>query len=153
MFSETDQKFMLEALKEAHLAFECGEIPVGAIITKDGRIIGRGHNVVAMTNDISGHAEINAIKDASKTLNDWRLTDCTIYITLEPCYMCQGAIYLSRIKRIVYATSYHKEFLYGSNDLFLSPKLAYYPIVESGLLKEKSETILKHYFKNIRNIS
>ncbi len=150
MFTKEDTEFMLEALKEAKIALLSDDVPIGAIITLNGQIIGRGHNLSDSRNDITLHAEMNAIKDAQKNIGNKRLDEATIYITLEPCYMCQGAIYLSKIKRIVYALKNEKENLYSSSDLFLSPNLAYYPTIESGLLKEESKDLLNKYFQKKR---
>ena len=96
----TDQKFMLLALKEAQKSYNKEEIPVGAVIVKDGQIIARGHNLKETKNDTTNHAEIIAIKKASKKLKSWRLIDCEMYVTLEPCSMCAGALINARIKKI-----------------------------------------------------
>lgn len=136
--------FMLEALKEANTAFLKGEIPVGCVIVKDGKIIGRGHNTREIANDISGHAEINAIKDAESFLKTWKLDCCDLYVTLEPCMMCCGAIKDARIKQL----------FYGSKDIdnggaFL---IAQSVVIQGPILENECSEILKLYFKNKRNM-
>lgn len=96
--------YMRIALEQAEIAFKYGEVPVGAIIVKDNKIIGLGHNYKETSKDVTQHAEINAIKEASKSLNDWRLNGCDMYVTLEPCPMCAGAILQSRISRLFIGT-------------------------------------------------
>ena len=99
------KKYMIEALKEAKKAFELGEVPIGAVIVKDNKIISRAFNKKESSNLATSHAEILAINKACKKLNNWRLLDCTLYVTVEPCLMCCGAIIQSRIKKVVYGTS------------------------------------------------
>lgn len=96
--------FMEEAIKEAEKAFEKGEVPIGAVIIKDNEIIGRGHNIKELTKDVTAHAEIIAIKEAEKYINDWRLTGCEMYVTVEPCPMCAAAIVQSRISKLYIGT-------------------------------------------------
>ena len=105
---------MTLALSVAREALEFGEMPIGAVVVKDGQVIGKGFNKTITDGDPSAHAEIIAIRDAAKTLGDWRLTDCEIYVTLEPCIMCTGAILLSRIKRIHFASYDPKDGSCGS---------------------------------------
>lgn len=100
-----NEKFMFAAIKEAKKAYNIGEVPVGAIIVKNNKIIARAFNKIEITNDSTNHAEILAIKKASKKINNWRLVDCDLYVTLEPCEMCKGAIINSRIKNIYYLIS------------------------------------------------
>lgn len=104
-YTHEDKRWMLEAIAEAMKAEEKAEVPIGAVIVKHGEIIGRGHNLRETTADPTAHAEIIAIKQASERLNAWRLTDCDLYVTLEPCPMCAGAILQSRIRRVVYGTA------------------------------------------------
>lgn len=147
------QKFMKEAIKEAKKAYQKLEIPVGAIIVKDGKIIARGHNLKETKNDTTKHAEIIAIQKASKKLNSWRLLDCEMYITLEPCSMCAGAIINSRIKKIHIGTMDEKTGAAGSKlNLFDDYTFNHKVEVEAGILKDECQTILKEFFKNLRKI-
>lgn len=142
-----EEKWMKEALKEAKKAYGKLEIPVGAVIVKEGKIIARAHNLKETKQTATAHAEILAIEKANKKLNNWRLLDCDIYVTLEPCDMCMGAIISSRIKNIYIGTldpkkkqkidieKYKKE--YGVN-------------ITTGIMQEESEYILKDFFKKLR---
>ncbi|NUM88520.1 MAG: nucleoside deaminase [Bdellovibrionales bacterium] len=103
--SKVDQEFLAAALEEAHLAADHDDVPVGAVVVKDGRIIGRGHNRREADRDPSAHAEIVAIREAARTVGHWNLTGCTLYVTLEPCPMCAGAAVLSRLKEMVYGAT------------------------------------------------
>ena len=109
MIREEDRKWMLEAIEEAAKAEALNEVPIGAVIVKDGQIIGRGHNLRETSQDPTAHAEIIAIREASEALGAWRLLDSTLYVTLEPCPMCAGAIIQSRVKRVVYGTETLKQ--------------------------------------------
>ena len=145
------QKFMKEALKEAKKAFDKLEVPVGAIIVKDGKIISRAHNLKETKLDTTNHAEILAIQKASKKLETWRLNDCEMYVTLEPCSMCAGALINCRIKKVYIGTSDEKTGAVGSvfnlfNDYTFNHKVEY----EKGILKDECEEILKQFFKNLR---
>lgn len=104
-----NKKFMMNAIKEANKAYNINEVPVGAVIVKNNKIISRAYNKIEITNDSTNHAEIIAIKKASKKLNNWRLIDCDLYVTLEPCQMCKGAINNSRINNVYYLISKNKE--------------------------------------------
>ncbi len=151
MFNELDKSFMMVALKEAEDAYQEDEVPVGAVLVIDNKIIAKSHNKNFKNSTITRHAEINVIEEANQIIKSAYLNDATIYVTLEPCYMCLGAIYLSRIKRIVYATKYKKAEIYGDLDNFLlNPNLSYYPICEGGLFKKESEIILQKYFQKKR---
>ena len=152
-FNKKDPKhieFMELALEEAKIGFSIGEVPVGVVIVKNNKIISKAHNSKEATRSGIGHAEINAIKAAECYLKDWRLNDCTMYSTLEPCPMCAGAILHSRIKTCIYAAKDHK---WGAHDSKLNlfkknlfnhnTEMIYFELVESsGLLKE--------FFKSIR---
>lgn len=145
------EKFMKEALKEARKAYEKLEVPVGCVIVKDGRIIARAHNLKETKQDTTKHAEMIAIQKASKKLDAWRLLDCDMYITLEPCSMCAGAIINSRIRKVYIGTMDQKTGAAGSVlDLFKDFTFNHKVEIESGILKEECEEILKKFFKELR---
>lgn len=144
------EKFMKEALKEAHKAYEKLEVPVGAIIVKDGKIIARAHNLKETTTDTTKHAEILAIQKASKKLKSWRLLECEMYVTLEPCSMCAGAIINSRIKRIYIGAKDYKSGACGSVLNLFEYKFNHQVEYETGILAEECENILKKFFKMLR---
>ena len=142
---------MKQALKEAEKALKKLEVPVGAIIVKDNRIISRAYNLKEIKKDTTYHAEIEAIKKASKKLNSWRLNDCEMYVTLEPCTMCAGAIINSRIKKLYFGTSDEKTGACGSVlNLLEDYKFNHKVIVEKGILQKECEKILKDFFKDLR---
>ena len=145
------EKFMKEALKEAKKAFEKGEIPVGAVIVKDNKIIARAHNLKESKTNAVSHAEILAIQKASKKLNSWRLLDCKMYVTLEPCSMCAGALINARIKKLYIGTEDEKTGACGSKlNLLEDYEFNHKVEVEKYILKESSEKILKDFFKELR---
>ena len=145
------EKFMKEALKEAKKAYDKLEIPVGAVIVKDGKIIARAHNIKELKNDTTKHAEIIAIQKASKKLGAWRLNDCEMYVTLEPCPMCAGAIIQARIKKLYIGTMDEKTGACGSVlNLLEDYKFNHQVEVETGLLNNECEKILKDFFKDLR---
>ena len=147
------EKFMKEALKEAKKAYDKLEVPVGAIIVKDGKIIARAHNLKETRFDTTNHAEIIAIQKASKKLKSWRLLDCEMYVTLEPCSMCAGAIINSRIKKVYIGANDEKTGAVGSVlNLFEDYKFNHKVEFEKGIMKEDCENILKDFFKNLRKI-
>lgn len=142
---------MLEALKEAKKAYKKLEVPVGAVIVKNGEIIARAHNLKETKNDTTKHAEILAIQRASKILNAWRLENCEMYVTLEPCTMCAGAIINSRIKKVYIGTNDPKTGACGSilnlfEDYTFNHKVEY----KIGIMQEECEKILKDFFKYLR---
>ena len=146
-----EEKFMKEALKAAKKAYEKEEVPVGAVIVKDGKIIARAHNQKETKFDTTKHAEILAIQKASKKLNSWRLIDCEMYVTLEPCSMCAGALINSRIKKVYIGASDSKTGAVGSvfnllEDYTFNHKVEY----EKGVLQDECESILKEFFKELR---
>ena len=148
---EEKEKFMKEALKEAKKAYKKLEIPVGAVIVKDGKIIARGHNLKETKTDTTKHAEIIAIQKASKKLKSWRLLDCDMYVTLEPCSMCAGALINSRIRKVYIGASDEKTGAVGSvlnllDDYTFNHKVEY----EKGILQEECENLLKSVFKELR---
>lgn len=143
--------YMKEALKEAEKAYKKLEVPVGAIIVKDGKIIARGHNQKEEKTDTTKHAEIIAIQKASKKLQSWRLIGCEMFITLEPCPMCAGAIINSRIKKIHIGTMDEKTGAAGSKlNLFEDYTFNHTVEIEKGIMKQECETILKKFFKELR---
>jgi tRNA(adenine34) deaminase len=143
--------FMKEALKEAKKAYKKDETPVGAVIVKDGRVIARGHNEKELKNDPTNHAEIIAIRKACKKLNTWRLNECDMYVTLEPCAMCAGAIIQARVGRLFIGTSDPKAGAVGSViDILGVEKFNHKVDVCYGLLMEECSKILKDFFKELR---
>ncbi len=145
------EDYMREALNLAKEAAEHGDVPVGCVIAdKDGNIIGRGRNRREECSDATAHAEIEAIRQASKHFNDWRLSGCTIYVTLEPCPMCTGAIINSRIPTVVFGAREENSGSCGSViDLFYE-RYGHRPAVYSGILKNECGEILKNFFKDKR---
>ena len=145
------EKFMKEALKEAQKAYNKLEVPVGCVIVKDDKIIARGHNLKEIKNDTTMHAELIAIRKASKKLESWRLNDCEMYVTLEPCSMCAGAIINARIKKVYIGTLDEKTGAVGSVlNLFKDYTFNHVVDVEQGILQEECQQILKEFFKELR---
>ena len=143
---------MREALKEAEKARKLNEVPIGCVIVKDNKIIGRGYNRRMKDKNTLSHAELNAIKKASKKLKDWRLDDCEMYVTTEPCQMCAGAIVQSRIKKVYIGCMNPKAGCAGSiMNLLQVEEFNHQVEVESGVLEEECSGILKDYFKELRN--
>ncbi len=143
--------FMQEALKEAALAAESGEVPIGAVIVKDGVIVGRGRNCVESTKDPTNHAEMLAIQDACRNLGVWRLTGCDMYVTLEPCSMCAGAIVLARISRLFIGTADPKSGACVSlNNITTDDRLNHRVEQTIGLMQEECSGILKDFFRELR---
>ena len=143
---------MREALKEAKKAKKLNEVPIGCVIVKDGNIIGRGYNRRMKDKNTLSHAELNAIKKASKKLKDWRLDDCEMYVTTEPCQMCSGAIVQSRIKKVYIGCMNPKAGCAGSvMNLLQVEEFNHQVEIESGVLEEECSTMLKNYFKELRN--
>ena len=146
-------EFMQIALKEAKKAYDKLEIPVGAVIVKNGEVIAKAHNLKETKFDTTKHAEILAIQKASKKLESWRLLDCEMYVTLEPCSMCAGAIINSRIKKVYIGTWDEKTGAAGSVlNLFEDYKFNHKVEVEKGIMQEDCEKILKDFFKMLRKI-
>ena len=144
-------RFMKEAIKEAKKAELIDEVPIGCVIVCNDKIIARGHNVRETKKTPLGHAEIIAISKASKKLDKWRLEDCDIYITLEPCIMCAGAIIQSRIKRIIYGAHDFKGGALGSSiDVLSANNINHHPEVISGVLEKECSLIISNYFKQKR---
>ncbi len=142
---------MKAAYREAKRALLIDEVPIGAVIVRAGQIIARGHNKREKNNDPTAHAEIIAIKKAAKKLGSWRLTDCTIYVTIEPCAMCAGAIVLARIDTVIYGAPDPKGGALGSSfNLYEQSRLNHYPTVVHDILKEECSKIISEYFKTKR---
>ncbi len=147
----TDEKYMALALKEAKKALLIDEVPVGCIIVKDNKIIARAYNKRETSNDPTSHAEINAIRKACKKAKSWRLVGATLYVTLEPCSMCAGAILWSRIDRVVYGANDIKGGALGTTyNMYEIDNLNHYPKVTSGVLSDKCSQIISSYFKSKR---
>jgi len=147
------EKFMKEALKQAQKAYDKLEVPVGAVIVKDGKIIARAYNQKEEKQDTTNHAEIMAIKKASKKLGSWRLLDCDMYVTLEPCSMCAGALIQSRIRKVYIGTLDEKTGACGSVlNLLNDYKFNHNVEVETGVLKDECEGMLKKFFKELREL-
>lgn len=152
MFSKKVYDFMFAALQEAEQAFEEDEVPVGAVVTYENKIIGRGYNQVEKLKDPTAHAEMIAITSAANHLNNWRLDECDIYITLEPCIMCTGAILLSRVKNLNFSTFDSKFGACGSvYNLIEEKKYNHSLKVYSGIYETESKNLLGKFFQKIRN--
>ncbi|MCF4100407.1 nucleoside deaminase [Gillisia sp. M10.2A] len=143
-----DSYFMRKALQEAELAFEKGEIPVGVVVVIDNRIIARGHNLTEMLHDVTAHAEMQAITAAANFLGGKYLKDCTMYVTLEPCQMCAGALYWSQLSKLVFAATDHERG-YRKMGTKLHPKTK----VTSGIMEEETSSLLKRFFIEKRNLN
>lgn len=145
------EKFMKIALNEAKKAYNKGEIPVGAVIVKDDEVIAKAHNLKELKKDTTKHAEILAIQKASRKLDSWRLEDCEMYVTLEPCSMCAGALIQARIKKIYIGTMDYKTGACGSVlNLLGDYKFNHLVEVEKGVLADECEKIIKEFFKELR---
>ena len=146
-----DEFFMREALSLAHSAECLGEVPVGAVVVRDGEIIGRGFNSPIGESDPTAHAEIAALRDAARAIDNYRLPGCTLYVTLEPCAMCAGAILHARIARVVYGARDPKTGVHGSVvDLFAVERLNHHTQVEGGVLADECGRLLSGFFANRR---
>ncbi|WP_055078400.1 tRNA adenosine(34) deaminase TadA [Lagierella massiliensis] len=143
--------FMKEALKEAERAFELKEVPVGCVIVKDDEVIARAHNLVESLQNPLKHAELIAIEKASEKIKSWRLIDCELYVTLEPCAMCASAMVYSRIKKVYFGAYDIKRGFVGSVDnILLRPELNHRVSFEGGILKEESLNLMQNFFKDLR---
>lgn len=142
---------MAMAIAEAKKALKTGDVPVGAVIVRDGCVISSACNRKEKCNNPIKHAEINVIQSAVKKLKNWRLEDCTLYVTLEPCFMCAGAIQLSRIEKVVFGAYDRKNGAYGGIAEFQNISgLNHYPEIEAGILADECAALLKDFFKNLR---
>jgi tRNA(adenine34) deaminase len=146
-----DLTFMQIALEEAARAAAVGEVPIAALIVQDGRVLAQAHNYRELWQDPTAHAEVIAIRAAAKTLGTWRLTDTTLYVTVEPCSMCIGAIILARVSRVVFGAWDQKAGACGSLfDLPSEPKLNHQVAVTGGILEQESQALIQKFFKNLR---
>ena len=150
MMSE-EERYMKQALKQAKKAYDIDEVPIGCVIVQDGKIIARGYNRRNTDKSVLAHAEIAAISKACKKTGDWRLEDCTLYVTLEPCQMCAGAIVQARIPKVVIGAMNPKAGCAGSVlDLLHVPKFNHQVETYSGILGEECSTMLSEYFRRLR---
>ena len=147
----SDEIFMREALGLANCAAEAGEVPVGAVVVKDGTVVGRGYNRPVSGMDPTAHAEVVALRDAAASIGNYRLGECELYVTLEPCAMCAGAIMNARISRVVYGAADPKSGACGSVvDLFLENRLNFHTTVAGGVLAGKAAKLLQDFFSTRR---
>lgn len=151
IFMTREEKYMKEALKQAKKAYQAGEVPIGCVIVYKDKIIGRGYNRRIIDKNTLSHAELNAIKKASKYLDDWRLDDCEMFVTLEPCQMCSGAIVQSRIKTVYISAMNPKAGCAGSiMNLLQVKEFNHFVEIHTGILLEESSLLLKSFFKELR---
>jgi tRNA(adenine34) deaminase len=143
----TDEHFMRLALREARRALEHDDVPVGAVVVHDGEVIGTGHNERELRQDPTAHAEMLALREAAAAVGSWRILESVLYVTLEPCAMCAGAIVLGRVGRVVYGTADPKAGAAGSViDVLAEPRFNHRPKVEGGLLREECAALLVDFF-------
>ena len=148
---EQKEAFMREALQQAEIALAHEEIPIGCVIVKDGVVIGRGHNAREDLQRAIMHAEMMAIDEANQVVDNWRLLDCTLFVTIEPCVMCSGAIGLARIPHVVYGAKNQKFGAAGSlYDILTDERLNHRVAVETGILEEECASIMQDFFRNRR---
>lgn len=145
-----EENFMMEALKEAEKARNEGEVPIGAVVVCDGEIVGRGHNRREYGKNALAHAEIEAIDEACRNLGGWRLFRCDIYVTLEPCPMCAGAIINSRIRRVFFGAYDEKAGSFGSLVNLSDYPYNHHPEIHGGILEETCSSYLSEFFKELR---
>lgn len=148
--NELDERFMREALLEAQKAFDILEVPVGCVLVKDGEIIARGFNQRETSHHVFQHAEMIAIDEACKKLNSWRLDECTLYVTLEPCVMCAGTMIQARLKRLVYGADEPKSGAHHSIINVFDPNFNHVVTVEAGVLAKEAGEIMKSFFRKLR---
>lgn len=146
-----DEKYMKLALRQAQKAYELGEVPIGCVIVQDGKVIGRGYNRRNTDKNTLAHAEITAIRKASKKVGDWRLEDCILYVTLEPCQMCSGAIVQARIPKVVIGCMNPKAGCAGSVlNVLQMPEFNHQVDMVKGVLEQECSTMLKQFFAELR---
>jgi len=152
IFTERDVYFMSLAIDEARVAFSKGEIPVGALLVKDGEIVSRAHNMKESSHDPTAHAELLAIRDSSQIIGDWRLDDFTLYVTKEPCVMCAGVILNSRVRRLIYGC---RDLKGGAVDslfhLLDDKRLSHKVEIIQGVLEEECSVLLRRFFLQLRD--
>lgn len=147
----TDEHFMGAALELARRAWREGEVPVGAVVVRDGQIVGRGHNRPVSGHDPSAHAEIEALRDAARRLGNYRLPECELFVTIEPCVMCSGAVLHARIRRVIYGAADPKTGACGSViDLFSETRLNHHTRIVSGVLAQECGDLLRRFFSERR---
>jgi tRNA(adenine34) deaminase len=150
-FFPRDEYFMRLALREAEAALGHEDVPIGAVVVHDGEVIGAGHNERELRQDPTAHAEVLALREAARSLRSWRLLECVLYVTLEPCAMCAGAIVLARVPRVVYGTVDPKAGAAGSVlDVLAQPQLNHRPAVDGGLLAQECADVLRAFFASRR---
>ncbi len=151
MNGDEDERFMQEALKEARKAYRAEEVPVGAVLVHEGRIIARGHNQVELLKDATAHAEMLCLTAGANAIENWRLTDTTLYCTIEPCSMCAGAMLLSRVKRLVWGAP---DIRHGANGSWVDLLAQKHPMhdieVRSGVLADHAAELMKNFFRERR---
>jgi tRNA(adenine34) deaminase len=150
-FFPRDEYFMRLALREAERAADHDDVPIGAVVVRDGEVIGTGHNERELRGDPTAHAEVIALREAARTVGSWRVLDAVLYVTLEPCAMCAGAIVLARVPRVIYGTADPKAGAAGSVlDVLGEPRLNHRPEVQGGLLAVECAALLQTFFANRR---
>jgi tRNA(adenine34) deaminase len=147
ILDSTPEHFMKEALKEAVKAFEADEVPIGAVVVHGTRIIGRGHNLTERLNDVTAHAEMQALTAAANFIGGKYLTDCTLYVTIEPCVMCAGASYWTQISKVVYGARDEKKGFQNFSNKLLHPKT----ILIGGIMENECASLMKEFFMKKRN--
>ncbi len=150
-FFPRDEWYMRLALREAEAALAHDDVPVGAVVVRDGEVVGAGHNERELRQDPTAHAEVLAVREASRALGSWRVLDAVLYVTLEPCAMCAGAIVLARVPRVVFGTRDPKAGMAGSVlDVLAEPRLNHRPAVDGGLLADECAALLADFFGSRR---
>ena len=150
-FFPRDEYFMQMAIRDAQTALEHGDVPIGAVVVCDGEVVGEGHNERELRQDPTAHAEVIALREAARTLGSWRILDSVLYVTLEPCAMCAGAIVLARVPRVVFGCTDPKAGAAGSVlDVLAEPRLNHRPEVAGGLLAPECAALLQDFFSSRR---
>ena len=150
---QRDEFFMRYALAAAQKAYDIGEVPVGAVLVKDNMVVAEGYNQSITTHDASAHAEMQALRAAGLSVENYRLPDCELYVTLEPCLMCAGAIFHARVSRVVYATPDPKTGVAGSVlNVFEEARLNHHATVQGGVLMEEAKALLQRFFRERRQM-
>jgi len=149
---ESDESFMREALRQAQKAYEADEVPVGAVVVRAGKVIGRAYNQVELLKDATAHAEMLALTQAEAAVGDWRLTDCDLYVTKEPCVMCAGALIHIRVRRLIFGCADTKSGASGGMiNLLQHPGLNHHCEITSGVLQNECAAILQNFFRKRRD--